>query len=138
MSKRIFSEAQIKELLDNPNISRCSERSVTYSNKFKLMAVKKYYEYGCSPRMIFEEAGIDRYIVGLETPDQCLKRWRATYSNKGEERLKIETRGKSGGGGRPRTKGLSDADKMKRMEIEIAYLKAENDFLAKLRAAKKR
>ena len=46
------------------------------------MAVKKYYEDGCSPRMIFEEAGIDRHIVGLENPDQCLKRWRATYSNK--------------------------------------------------------
>ncbi len=44
-----------------------------------------------------------------------------------------ETRGK-GSSGRPRTKNLSDTDKIKRLETQVAYLKAENDFLAKLRA----
>jgi len=138
MSKRIFSETQIKELLANPNVSRCSDKSITYSKEFKVLAVKKYYEEGYSPRMIFEEAGIDRQIIGLDVPDACLKRWRKIYKSKGEDKLKVETRGKHSLGGRPKTKGISDADKMKRMEIEIAYLKAENDFLAKLRAAKKR
>ena len=36
--------------------------------------------------------------------------------------------------GRPKTKGLTDTDKIKRLKIEVAYLKAKNDFLVKLRA----
>ena len=138
MSKRKFDEMQIKELLSNPNISRCSDKSITYSKEFKVLAVKKYYEEGYSPVMIFDEAGIDRQIIGLDSPDACLQRWRTVYKRKGEARLKTETRGKSHGGGRPKTKGVSDSDRIKRLEIENAYLKAENDFLVKLRAAKKR
>src|SRR5665811_2559470 len=46
MSKRIFNEDQIKELLANPNVSRCSEKSITYGKAFKILAIKKYYEEG--------------------------------------------------------------------------------------------
>jgi hypothetical protein len=52
---------------------------------------------------------------------------------KGEGAFGIETRGK--GGGRPKKiKDTNDTDKIKRLEAEVAYLKAENDFLIKLRA----
>ena len=138
MSKRRFSEAQIKELLANPNISRCSDKSISYAKEFKILAVKKYYEEGCSAKMIFNEAGFDIASIGITTPKRNLYCWKKIYKSKGEDRLKAETRGKHNLGGRPKTKGVSDADRIKRMEIEIAYLKAENDFLVKLRAAKKR
>lgn len=140
MSKRRFSEAQIKELLSNPNIEKCSEKSISYSKEFKLLAVKKYYEAGWSPVMIFEEAGIDRQLIGLDKPNACLKCWRKIYATQGVSKLMFETRGRGigNGKGRPRIKGVTDADKIKRLEIENAYLKAENDFLVKLRAAKKR
>ena len=138
MSKRRFTEAQIKELLANPNVSRCSNKSITYSKEFKLLAIKKYYEEGYNTRMIFEEAGLDQRLVGLEASKTCLVRWRRVYKIKGAQGLVVENRGKHRQGGRPKTKGVTDNDKIKRMEIEIAYLKAENDFLVKLRAAKKR
>lgn len=138
MSKRRFTEAQICELSKNKNISKCSDKSITYSKEFKILAVKKYYEDGYSPGMIFKEAGFDRQIIGQDSPEVCLQRWRTTYKIKGLDGLSNETRGRHHRGGRPKTKGLSDADKIKRLEIENAYLKAENDFLAKLRAAKKR
>jgi hypothetical protein len=48
--------------------------------------------------------------------------------------LQIETRGGHNGGGRFKTKGLTETEKIKKLEAEVAYLKAENDFLAKLRA----
>ena len=130
MSKRRFSEDQIKELLDNPNISCCSDKSITYGNEFKVLAVKKYYEEGYSAKMIFEEAGFNIATIGKNTPKRCLYCWKKIYKSKGEDRLKVETRGKYSSGGRPKTKGTSDADKIKRLEIENAYLKAENDFLA--------
>lgn len=136
MGKRRFTEAQIIELSKNKNISKCSEKSITYGNNFKVSAVKKYYESGYSPKMIFKEAGLDLALIGRNAPEECLQRWRKVYNKKGIQKLNIETRGK--GGGRPKTKWLTDADRIKRLEIENAYLKAENDFLAKLRAAKKR
>jgi hypothetical protein len=138
MSKRRLSTNQIKELLANKNVENCSDRSITYNKKFKVWAVNKYYEEGYSPRMIFEEAGFDISIIGEDTPGFSLQRWRKEYQVRGIDSLKFERRGQGNRGGRPKTKGLTDADKIKRMAIEIAYLKAENDFLAKLRAAKKR
>jgi hypothetical protein len=45
----------------------------------------------------------------------------------------MRARGRGRGGGRPRVKG-TDADKIKWLEAKVAYLKAENDFLVKLRA----
>jgi len=138
MSKRIFTPAQINELSRNINVSKCSEKSITYSKEFKVLAIRKYYEDGYSPGMIFKEAGFDRQIIGQDSPEVCLQRWRTTYKIRGLDRLNSETRGKHRKGGRLKAKGLTDADRIKRLEIENAYLKAENDFLAKLRAAKKR
>lgn len=138
MSKRRFTIDQIVELSKNVNVAKCSEKSITYGKEFKLRAVKQYQEEGYSPGMIFEEAGFDIYLIGKEVPDDSLLRWRRVYTAKGVQGLNMEARGKHRKGGRPKTRGLTDTDKIKRMAIEIAYLKAENDFLAKLRAAKKR
>lgn len=138
MSKRRFTADQIVELLKNKNVARCSNKSITYSKDFKFKAIEQYDKNGYSPRMIFKDAGFDLRLIGTHTPKDSLLRWRKTYKNKGFAGLRIEARGRSHNGGRPRTKGLTDADRIKRLEIENAYLKAENDFLAKLRAAKKR
>ena len=138
MSKRRFTAEQVKELFKNANVDNCSEKSITYNKNFKVRAVAKYYENGYSPRMIFEEAGFDISVLGIDTPRDSLQRWRKTYREKGVHLLGLEQRGKYNKGGRPKTKDLSDSDRIKRLEIENAYLKAENDFLVKLRADKKR
>jgi transposase-like protein len=136
MGKRRFTETQIAGLSKNKNVSKCSEKSITYGKEFKVLAIKQYYKNGYSPRMIFEKAGFNLALIGKNIPIECLRRWRRVYKIKGIKKLSVENRGK--GGGRPKTKGLTDADRIKRLEVENAYLKAENDFLAKLRAAKKR
>ena len=134
MSKRIFTENQIKGLLNSAHISRCSERSITYTKDFKLLAIKLYGQ-GLTPAEIFRNAGLALDLVGKKQPKACLKRWLRVFRAKDEEGLS-DRRGKTKGGrkGRPRTKGITEADKIKRLEAEIAYLKLENDFLAKLRA----
>jgi len=47
----------------------------------------------------------------------------------------LETDGRKGNNpkGRPKTNWQNDKEKIKYLETKIAYLKAENDFLAKLR-----
>ena len=132
MSKRIFTEVQITELLKNGHVSHCSDRSITFTKDFKLLAIK-LYEQGVTPSEIFIDAKFNLNLIGREQPKACLKRWLRIFRIKGEDGLS-DNRGKTGRGGRPKTKGITEADKIMRLEAEIAYLKLENDFLAKLRA----
>jgi len=132
MSKRIFSEEQIKELLQNPSVERCSERSITYHKEFKIKSVKECQE-GLPPIAIFKRAGFNLDMIGRETPKNCLKAWRKVFREKGLQELSVETRGRGKGGGRPKTNWSNEKEKIKYLETENAYLKAENSFLAKLR-----
>ncbi len=133
MSKRIFTQGEIDRVSKNENVARCGERSITYKKDFKMRAVKLYQEEGLTSTEIFRRAGFDLTLIGRDQPKSCLKRWNKSYRTKGEKGLLEETRGK--GGGRPKKpRDTSDTDTIKRLEIEVAYLKAENDFLARLRA----
>lgn len=133
MSDRIFNQEQIKTLLQNPSVARCSEKSISYHKDFKVLAVRKYQE-GLPPLEIFRQAQFDIDIIGHKTPKECLCRWRKILKNKGATGLKIDGRGKHKSGGHPKNlANLSDEEKLKRLEAEVAYLKEENRFLAKLR-----
>jgi len=135
MSKRIFTGEQIKELLENENIAKCSEKAITYEKDFKIRAVRQYNEEGMTAKEIFRQAGLNLNMIGRKQPKECLLRWNRIFRKKGVGGLS-EVRGKNGG--RPKTKNLTDAEKIKRLETEVAYLKAENDFLAKLRARRRK
>lgn len=137
MSKRIFTGEQVKELLKNENIAKCSEKSITFCKDFKVRAMKQYHKEGLASGEIFRRAGLDLHLIGRETAKDCLKRWNRIYRAKGFEGLR-DLRGIAKGGGRPKTKNLTDAEKIKRLETEVAYLKAENDFLARLRARRRK
>lgn len=130
MSKRIFTKEQIEELLKNENVVRVG-KSIVYSKDFKVKAVE-LYEQGFRPQEIFRQAGFDLNVIDKRKPKSLMRDWNRIYRLKGEGGLKTETRGKNGG--RPKTKNITDVEKIRYLEAENAYLKAENDFLAKLRA----
>lgn len=133
MSKRILTPEQIASLLENKNVASCSEKSVAYHRDFKLAAIKRYRE-GLSPSAIFAEAGLNLALIGRKTPKWCLDRWRETFDAKGATGLQTDGRGVHHNGGRPPSlAGMNDEEKLKYLEAQVAYLKAENDFLAKLR-----
>lgn len=134
MSKRIFTAEQITNLSANKNVIRCSPKSITYNYAFKMDAIKRC-KGGVGIKQVFEEAGFDLNVIGHKTPKACIRRWRRTCTRKGAVALSDEKRGKSVGGskGRPRLRGLTDTEKIKQLELTVLYLKAENDFLAKLR-----
>lgn len=139
MKQPKFNFEQISELLKNEHIDKCSSTSITYNKAFKVLAVQQYAE-GMTATQIFRGVGLPVELVGKYVPDNCLRRWRETLKTKGMAGLTIEERGKFTGSqrGRPKAKNLSDTEKIKRLEIENAYLKAKYDFLVKLRAKKKR
>lgn len=132
MSKRIFNQEQISLLLQNPNVDRCSEKSISYHKDFKLSAVKQY-ESGLPASEIFKQAGFNLDIIGRKKPKWCLGRWLKVFRTKGIKELSIEARGRGKGGGRPKTNWSNDKEKLKYLEVQVAYLKAENAFLARLR-----
>jgi transposase-like protein len=138
MNSSKFSEEQIRTLQSNYNVDKCSDRAITYSKAFKIKAIKQYNEDGKTASQIFREAGFDLNMIGKHIPKGCLKCWRRAFKMKGVDGLLVEQRGRSKGGrkGRPRKRPEEDKERIKRLEAENAYLKAENDFLAKLRAKK--
>jgi hypothetical protein len=132
MSKRTFTQEQISSLLKNRNVVRCSEKSISYYKDFKLAAVKRYQE-GMSPSAIFQEAGFDPVIVGRKNPKWLVRDWRRMFDRKGAIGLKEDNRGRHSEGRPPSLIHMSEKEKLKYLEAQVAYLKAENAFLAKLR-----
>ena len=130
MSKRIFTEEEIRSISANENVARASQRSITYTEEFRKRAHALHKE-GMTPQEIFRQAGFNITAVGRSTPKECLKRWDRIVRKKGVAGL-AESRG-GRGGRKPKPKDASDKDRIKRLEIEVAYLKAENAFLATLR-----
>lgn len=131
----MFTKEQIKELLKNKNVDNCSSKSITYSSKFKVLAIKKYHEEGYSPGMIFEEAGFDLNIIDRERARDSLRRWRKKYNKQGKTGLMEEKRGSSRR--KKKTKFKNKEEEIKYLKTKIKYLDAKNDFLAKLQSLKK-
>lgn len=132
MSKRRFTPEEIANLLKNKNVVKCSDKTISYSKEFKVKAVKMYLDEGISPNQIFLEEGFDLNVIGWGKPNDCVGDWRRIFKIKGVDGLLKECRGRLGG--RPKSKGLNDTDKIEYLEAKVAYLTAENDFLTKLRA----
>jgi len=87
----MYSKEQIKEIGKNKNIIKCSSKSITYKNEFKLRCVNKYYKEQYSPVMIFKEAWLYNLIPKIIL-DDCLKRWKKVFNQKWELWLTKESR----------------------------------------------
>lgn len=87
----MYSEEQIKVISKNKNIIKCSPKSITYKNEFKLWCVNKYYKEQCSPAIIFKEAWLYNLVPKIIL-DDCLKRWRKIFNQKWELWLIRESR----------------------------------------------
>lgn len=133
MVRKKITDQEKEILLKNPCILKIGDRNITYSNEFKLKAIKEH-QNGKKPMQIFIDAQINVDIIGREKPKGCLKSWNKIYKKHGETGLIKEQRGNIG---RPRTSELSTDEQLKIAKAKIAYLKEENDFLKKLKALKK-
>lgn len=132
MSRRLFTQQEIASLLANKHVVRCSEKSITYDPAFKLAAVQRYQD-GLSPSAIFREAGFDLVLIGRKTSKWLVTDWRKKFHEHGAEGLEKDGRG-SHAKGRPRgLVGMSEKEKLQYLAAQVAYLKAENAFLARLR-----
>ncbi|WP_295794663.1 HTH domain-containing protein [Mucilaginibacter sp.] len=135
MSIKTFTDEQIAGLIKNNNVLKFSGTYITYTPEFKARAVKQYFNEGKSPMQIFTQAGFDLSVIGKKKAKSRMIQWRKIYAAKGVAGFIKEHRGRPRGRRKKIIpKGLTDEEKIKRLELEVRYLKKENDFLIRLRA----
>jgi transposase len=134
MSKKVFTEKEIKLLSNNPYVKSVSPKGITYTDDFKRIFIAEN-EKGKLPREIFEECGFDIDIIGIQRVKASGNRWRDAYQENGIDGLKDNRPGNSG---RPIERELSLEEKYARLEAQNNLLKAENELLKKIQVLERR
>lgn len=129
--RTIFLSEQIAQLRKNPCVWRVSERSISYTYEFKKRALDLYAQ-GIRPDDIWKQAGFDISIWKKHYCRYTLKDWQRLVRKGGLESL-TRPSGVQADGGHRRARS-PEADRVRRLELQVRYLEAENSFLAKLRA----
>lgn len=133
MSKKLFTDKEIRTLSVNPYVKSVSSKGITYTDEFRRIFIADN-DNGKLPREIFEECGFDIDIIGLKRIQSSGKRWRAVYREKGVAGLR-DTRVERSG--RTSERELSLEEKNQRLEAQLNLLKAENELLKKIRFAER-
>lgn len=120
----------MSELAKNPCVFCVEKKSIHYTFEFKKRAIDLHAQ-GISPNEIWKRSGFDLSIWKKNYTNSTVKDWERLVERGGLESLNKK-------GGIQSDPGLNrkstEAEKLKRLELQVKYLKAENDFLAKLRA----
>ena len=129
--RTIFSSEQIAQFRKHPCVWNVSEKSINYTYEFKKRALELYAQ-GIKPDEIWRQAGFDVNIWKKGYCRYTIKDWRRMIKEKGFESL-TNPSGVQSDGGYKRARS-PESDRVRRLGLQIRYLEAENDFLAKLRA----
>ena len=123
MSKKLFTDVQVKKLSKNKRIKNVTNKGITYTNEFKYKLVKECENYKKFPQEVFRECGIDPEIVGKGRIEASAHRWRKQLNYIGKI---TDTRTTNSGNTLKRE--LSDKEKLERAEARIKLLEAENEL----------
>ncbi len=125
--RTIYTDKQVRKLKKNPCVFDCDKHFIHYTFEFKKRAVE-LQKQGISPNIIWKRAGFDISIWKKNYCNDTVKDWRRLVRKGGLERLNAR------GGIQSDTGTKEERTKLNRLELQVKYLEAENDFLAKLRA----
>jgi len=129
---RILTPGQVAKLSRNKNVRRCGPKSVRFRKDFKIKAVQQYNEEGLSAVGIFESAGFDLGVIGNRVPNRLMHQWNKVFRVIDvPAKVKIESFVNLG-------KRIRSSNNIRTLKAKISYLQAENDFLAELRARKRK
>lgn len=128
MSKKIFTNEEIKLLSKNRYVKNVTNKSITYTDEFKILFIAERSN-GKLPIHIFQDAGFDIEIIGNNRIWCAIKRWRNSYNQSGELGLRDSSKFNSG---RPIQRELSLEEIIAKKDAEIAYWKAEAELLKKI------
>lgn len=131
MGKNYFTREQVDELRKNKYVKHVSEKAITYTEEFKERFMLEY-DSGKLPSQILLNMGFDIKALGEKRIGNISHRCRKqSYRPEGFK----DTR--AGSSGRPRTKDLTDEEKMERLKQENEILKAKVEYLSLLKRAER-
>lgn len=128
MSKKLFSDGEIKLLSKNKYVKTISNRAITYTDEFKILFIAERSK-GKLPIYIFKDAGFDVSVIGKHRIWCASKRWRNAYNACGELGLRDSRKLNSG---RHLKRELTIEEILAKKDAEIAYWKAESELLKKI------
>jgi transposase-like protein len=124
MARKAFTPDQAAALNANPNVRLATDRSIQFTEQFKIDAVSAYLRG--KPRVqIFADAGFDVAALGHARIRNALGNWLTKC--KKDKPVTSDKRGRAS------TKGLSDGEIIARQRAQIEMLRQENDFLRQIR-----
>lgn len=129
--RTILSSEQVVKLRKNPCVWYVSKRRISYTYEFKKRALDLYAQ-GIKPDEIWRQAGFDTSIWKKDYCRYNIKDWQRLVRKGGLESL-TKPSGVQADGGYRRARS-PEADRVRRLELQVKYLEAENAFLAHLRA----
>jgi transposase-like protein len=128
MSKKVFTEKEIKKLSQNKYVSSVTSKKITYNNEFKHLLITAH-DNAKSTKQIFEECGFDVESLGMIRIKAAGKRWRRTFREEGvlglDDGRKLINK-------KTINKSLTLKEQNCRLEAQLKLLKAENELLKKI------
>lgn len=82
MSKKRYTDEQIRELKANKCVMNCTEKSIQFTDEFKRLAME--LDGKEFPRVIFKKFWFPEYIVNSIVPEKAFKRRRRSLREKWE------------------------------------------------------
>ena len=126
--RTLFTKEEVERLRHNPCVFSCTQRSINYTYEFKKQALALHAQ-GVTAREIWRRSGFNTSTWRKSYCKDTLHDWKSIVKRKGIAGLL-----KPGGVQYDRGPDTTGKDKLKRLELQVTYLQAENAFLAKLRA----
>ena len=127
MSKKLFTQEEVKELTNNPYVKSVSRRSISMTPEFKRLAADEMLK-GKSMKQIFEEVGIDPEALG----DKRISGYRDRIWEQTDREDGIRDRRADNHRREAASSEALMAKKIKQLEHRVAYLQQENEFLKKI------
>lgn len=126
-----FTETEVNQLQRNKYVKKVSSSSITYTTEFKEYFIFSYGQ-GIPPVEIFRNAGFNTAVLGQSRISNASSRWRKqALRPSGLNDTRQEN------SGRPHKQDLTDAEELILLKNQVTYLKAENEFLKKLKQAER-
>lgn len=82
MSKKKYTDEQIKELKANKYVMNCTEKSIQFTDEFRKIAME--LDGKEFPRVVFKKYWFPDYVVNSKTPEQAFERRRKSIRKKWE------------------------------------------------------
>lgn len=131
MGKNRLSKEEILKLSKNKYVLKVNEYQVIFTDEFKNICVKQSNN-GIKTKQIFEEAGIDYYVIGSSRAKNNIERFK-------KQSIRVEGFTRVKGSGRPKNIEFNSIeDELQYYKDRSEYLKQENEFLKKLKALERK